>query len=234
MSIMENLPVQIIGRKLYLRCRLEAEGRNIFKCLQSGEARSILEKFNPVPQKRADTDQYYLVKLAYWLNLPFAKPMRILDIGSRYGQWPFLCRHYGHDAVCSDLPEVLALSEIQGMMNILKIPSMPLKIETLKPVGDIGKFDLITGLRTRFHSTKPKETRLSSETHWGVKEWDFFLKDIVTHINPGGQIFFILNRLQEKEKGGGVPAAMTEYFLSRGAQLKGMFLWFKNVEKLRS
>lgn len=234
MSIMENLPLQVIGRKLYLRSRLEAEGRNIFRCLQSEEARSILEKFNPVPQKRADTDQYYLVKLAYWLNLPFAEPKRILDIGSRYGQWPYLCRHYGHDAVCSDLPEVLAREEIQAMLRVLNVPSLPLKIEAMKPVGDIGKYDLITGLRTRFHSTKPRETGLTFETHWGIQEWDFFLKDIVAHIHPGGQIFFILNRLQEKEKGGGVPAEMRNYFLSMGAHLKGMFLWFKNVEPLRS
>lgn len=234
MSIMENLPVQIIGKRLHLRSRLEAEGREIFKCLQSVDAKYILEKFMPVPKKRAETDQYYLVKLAYWLNIPFSKPMRILDIGSRYGQWPFLCRHYGHYAVCSDLLEVLARPETQGMMNILKIPSMSIKIETLRQVGDIGEFDLVTGLRTRFHSTKPKETGLASETHWGVEEWDFFLRDIVSHINPGGQIFFILNRLQEKEKGGGVPDMMKEYFLSQGAQLKGMFLWFKNVERLRS
>ncbi len=234
MSFMENLPFLIIGKKLYLRSRLEAEGRAVFRCLQTGEAREILQKFNPVPQKRADTDQYYLVKLAYWLALPGAQPKRILDIGSRYGQWPYLCRHYGHDAVCSDLPEVLIRPEIQGMMKILNVPSMPLKIETLRPVGDIGQYDLITGLRTRFHSTKPRETGLPSETHWGVNEWDFFLRDIVTHINPGGQIFFILNRLREKEKGGGVPPEMKDYFLSRGAHLQGMFLWFKNVEGLRS
>jgi len=118
---------------------------------------------------------------------------------------------------------------------MLKVPSMPLKVEALKPVGDLnGTYDLVTGLRTRFHSTKPKETGLDAETHWGVREWDFFLRDIVTHINPGGQIFFMLNRLQEKEKGGGVPPEIKGYFLSQEAQLKGMFLWFKNVKKLRS
>jgi hypothetical protein len=104
---------------------------------------------------------------------------------------------------------VLLRPEIQGLINMLKVPSMPLKVEALKPVGDLnGTYDLVTGLRTRFHSTKPKETGLDAETHWGVREWDFFLKDIVTHINPGEQIFFMLNRLQEKEKGGGVPPVL--------------------------
>jgi hypothetical protein len=135
MTIMENLPVQIIGKRLYLRSRLAIEGREIFKCLQSAEARECIEKLTPGPRKRADTDQYYLVKVAHWLNLPFSKPMRILDIGSRYGQWPFLCRHYGHDAVCTDLGEVLLRPEIQGLINILKVPSMPLKVEALSRSG---------------------------------------------------------------------------------------------------
>ena len=235
MNWKEKLPVEIIGKRLYLRSRLEAEGREIFKCLQTKEAKRIIEKFVPIQKRRAVTDQYFLVKLAYWLNLPKAKPMRILDIGSRYGQWPFLCRAYGHDAICTDLPEVLNRPEALEIRSIFNIPTMPLKIETLKPIGDLnGKYDLITGLRTRFHSTKPKETGFDAETHWGIEEWDYFLKDLVQHINPGGQIFFILNRLQEKEKGGGAPAELRAYFRTRGALHKGMYLWFKKVEPLRS
>lgn len=64
-----------------------------------------------------------------------------------------------------------------------------------------GWFDLITGFRTRFHSWYTVETGKEFKEHWGIEEWGFFLKDLArNHLTEGGRIFFMLNRLQEREK----------------------------------
>ncbi len=234
MELMDKLPVLVIGKKLYLRSSLEAEGRRMFRCFDTEEAQQAIKRLPPLSLKRVESDKFYFVKLAYWLDLPKSKPLRILDIGSFYGMWPYLCQAYGHDTICTDLPEMFDRIEVQEMQKILKVSSMALRIEAFKPVGDIGEYDLITGIRTRFHSVLPRESGLEKEQHWGVQEWAYFLKDIVTHIRPGGKLFFALNRLQSREEGGAIPIELKTFFCSNGAYLKGLFLRFDTVELLRS
>jgi hypothetical protein len=232
--ILDAAGVSIIDRRIHTTVGLRAEGRRRFACLGTPDAAAIIKGYHPGRQRRMVTDQVFLVKMAYWLGLQRRPPCRILDIGSFNGMWPYLCRSYGHDAVCTDLPEVLARPAVKSMIDLLKVPSFPLRIEALKP-PDLGgrTFDLITGLRTRFHSTKPAETGLSRETHWGVAEWDCFLRGIAAHLPPEGQVFFMLNRLRENPPGG-IPPEMAKYFRDAGGDLNGMYLWFRNVSKLKS
>jgi SAM-dependent methyltransferase len=235
MNWKDGLPFELIGRRFYLRRKLEQEGKRMFACLETEFAKQQIRQFAPIMKARVITDQYFLVKLAYWLGFQGAPRRRILDIGSRHGLWPFLCRAYGHDAVCADLEEVLALDEVRTMNQFFGNRVQTLRVEPLQPLGDIGgPYDCITGLRTRFHSLKADQSGCGVEVHWGLDEWQFFLKDITKHIQPGGQIFFLLNRLQEKEKGGDMPREMQKHFRAMGAVCEGMCLWFKNVEPLRS
>ena len=102
-------------------------------------------------------------------------------------------------------------------------------------IDDLGsKFDLVTGFRTRFHSRYTWETGKEKEEHWGVDEWDFFLTDLaVNHVNDNGQIFFMVNRLQEREKGVIIPKHLRTYFLSKGAKIRYSFLSFEDLSAFR-
>lgn len=232
--MLASVGVSVIDKRIHTTAGFRAEGRRRFACLSTPEAAAIVQGFHSRRQRRTATDQVFLIKMAYWLGLQRRPPCRILDIGSFNGMWPYLCRSYGHDAYCTDLPEVLARPAVKSMIELLGVPSFPLRIEAFKPPELGGRqFDLVTGLRTRFHSTKPNETGLERETHWGVGEWDYFLRSLATHLPPDGQIFFMLNRLQE-DPPGGIPGEIAEYFRGAGGSLDGMFLWFRDISKLKS
>jgi len=58
----------------------------------------------------------------------------------------------------------------------------------LEPLPHLGhNFDLITSFATAFHGGREDLWR------WGAQEWDFFLRDLKTRLNPCGRIFFELN-----------------------------------------
>ncbi len=232
--VQELLGIRVIGKRIYRVSTFEREGREKFACLHNEDAQKLVMESIPIRQRRTKTDQTYLVELAYRLGLPKKAPISILDIGSHDGMWPYLCLTYGHDAVCTDLPASLVDPQVRAMIDLFGVPSFPLKVKPLKSLEKLPrKYDLVTGLRTRFHSTKPHETGLQHETHWGIEEWDFFLRDLATRIEDGGQIFFMLNRLREKDGGEKIPAHMAEYFRSVGGNLDGSYLRFHSVEALR-
>jgi hypothetical protein len=148
--------------------------------------------------------------------------------------WLTVCKNYGHEVLCSDLASELDRPEIKGLLDIFGVPHVPLKIEAFKPIGsEFGVYDLVTALRTRFHSSFPSENGLAEEAHWGIDEWDFFLKDMAAHITRNGQLFFLLNRLQEKDEIAKMPKNLMTFFNSKGAYLKGSYLWFKNLDTFR-
>lgn len=230
----DSLPFLLINKKIVRKSKLQADAERIFACLNSPEAQDCINAYSGRAKSRFLLDQFRFVRMAYWLNLPSQPQKSILDLGGRHGMWLSVCKHYGHITMCSDLASELERPEIKGMLDIFKIPHVPIKIEPFKPIGsEVGSYDLVTALRTRFHSTYPYETGTTRETHWGIDEWDFFLKDIASHITSNGQLFFLMNRLQEKERGAYIPNDLFKFFKSNGAHLKGYYLWFKNLDAFR-
>ena len=173
--------------------------------------------------------------MIYWLGLDQKSNFKILDIGGRGGLFAYYCCSYGHDAYVSDLPSVLKKEPNSELLRLFNVKSIPLEIKAFEPVNTGGiKFDLITGFRTRFHSKLPFETGKKEEEYWGIKEWDFFLRDIAKNIlRENRRIFFMLNRLQEREKEA-YPRELADFFLLKGGKLRQQYLLFSTAKKLVS
>jgi hypothetical protein len=234
MELIRRLGLRVIGKRLYTATRFAREGRETFSVLETAEGRRVLALYNEELKERIRLNQEVFTEMAYVVGLPSGRRLRILDLGSYNGMWPRVCARYGHQATCAEIPEVLARPEVSAMLDLLGVPSMPLRVMPMQSLAGLPQpLDLVTGFRTRFHSTKPEESGLAHETHWGVSEWDFFLRDLARNLTPNGRIFLMLNRLQEKEKGGGVPAALSRYFAERGGVLLGNFLRFDRLDGLR-
>ena len=73
------------------------------------------------------------------------------------------------------------------------------------------------------------------EKHWGVKEWEYFLRDLTNNVlTTNGRIFFMLNRLHGEDQEGYVPAELAKYFRSKGGQLQNQFLYFPTTDCFKS
>jgi hypothetical protein len=216
---------------------LTAEGRRLFATVDEGRLAALIAQYPAEgEQRKARENEIMLVYIAHVLGLNASPPLRILDIGSKAGMFPFIARCYGHDAWASDLPEVLARQPTAGLLELLRVHAVPLRVEAFTPLPDLGRrFDLISGFRTRFHSRYPWETGREREEHWGVKEWDFFLRDLAANqLTERGHIFFMLNRLQDMARRTEVPADLDAYFRSVGGRLQDLNLYFETLEHLRS
>ena len=157
----------------------------------------------------------------FWAAVPLKK-----DLGKRPGWFS--------RTSFDDLPEVLESGPACEVQKLLQVEMIPLRIMPMEKMPDFPRgFDVVTGLRTRFHSTKPEETGLDEETHWGTDEWTFFLKDLALRISENGRIFFSLNRMCPKGSPSWIPNAHRELFCSLGGRLDDNNLSFDNLEKLR-
>lgn len=133
--------------------------------------------------------------------------LRILDIGSGSGYFLHIARCLGHDVLGMDIDTEPVFRET---FALLKLPRFIYRIEPFQPLPDLGApFDVITGHMTCFN-------RRADDTHWGKEEWDFFLRDLVKHLKPGGKIQFDLNPLRD---GRHMEPELKKYFQSLGAKI---------------
>jgi hypothetical protein len=227
---------RIINGKLYRLKKLKNTSKQIISTIDADEYDKLIHSY-PIESKirKALENETLFVEMIYRLNLHRMKPCSILDIGSHAGLFPFICKYYGHQAIASDLEEVLNKHPNKSLLQLFSIRHIPLKILPFKPLPELGqRFDLVTGFRTRFHSRLPFETGKADEEHWGVKEWTFFLHDLASHhLTDQGQIFFMLNRLQERNRGKIIPKPLNDLFLEKGGKLKYHLLHFKSLDILR-
>lgn len=222
---------QVVNKKLFRKQYFESVSYTLMGPILE-EYTKYLELYpTDADRRKGQENKILFVEMVHWLGLEKSSPLKILDIGGRGGLFAYFCKQYGHDSYVSDVPGVLQKSPNKELLELQEVKSIDLMIQPYIPVDTNGnRFDLITGFRTRFHSKLPFETGKDYEEHWGVREWDFFLKDLATNVlNKHGRIFFMLNRLQEREKGAYVPAKLAKYFRSKGGKLQQQFLFFSRV-----
>ena len=109
----------------------------------------------------------------------------MLDIGTGFGYFPYICEFFGNYAVAIDVPDHLLFNKVTQFLKVKKIPH---RIEPFQPLPNFDqKFDLVTAFQVAFNwydRTKP----------WEEKEWSFFLEDIFTNIlKENGEIAFEMN-----------------------------------------
>jgi SAM-dependent methyltransferase len=166
------------------------------------------EKVNPKKYLNLDEWMRTNVKRVRDHRIRKAPPrLRILDIGSGSGYFLHVLKCLGHNVLGMDIDTEPVFRET---FALLKLPRVIHRIEPFQPLPDIGaKFDIITGHMTCFN-------RRADGSHWGREEWEYFLNDLQSHLQPGGKIQFDLNPLRD---GRHMESDLRKYFLSLGARV---------------
>lgn len=170
-----------------------------------------------LPEKYLDLDEWMPtnVKRVRDLRLPKAPPrLRILDLGCGSGYFLHIARCLGHDVVGMDLDTEPVFNETLRLLGITRIVHAILPFQPLPEMG--APFDLITAHMTCFN-------RRADGSHWGVEEWDYFLKDAESQLTPGGRIQLDLNVLPD---GRHMAPDVKQFFRGRGARIDRRRVFF--------
>jgi SAM-dependent methyltransferase len=186
-----------------------------------------IDRLREIQKRHAGSDVRYAkyADVKHWLtlNLPrvreleldFAEPKQILDLGCGAGFFLFLAKQFGHSCVGLDVGDYPLSNEL---IVLFGIDRLTWRIRAFEPLPDFGRqFDLITAFSAAFN-------RNGDETRgWTVDEWEFFLNDLDRHLKPGGQILLEINSGKDKRY---YPEDVREFFRRRGARLDGERVYF--------
>jgi hypothetical protein len=129
---------------------------------------------------------------AGYLGLHRRAPMEIVDLGTGPGFFVAVAKYLGHRCIGYDLPLERLSSETaeayQLFLSALRCTNdrHVLTVEAFRPLNLPEQVNLISAGLICFNE------RPSGEL-WSRAEWDFFLGDAASYLNPGGQIFLELN-----------------------------------------
>lgn len=199
-------------RKLRFRRPLDAEVARLMRTIDLTRFDQIRRRYE-IPDP-GDRPQKY-VQLEHWLrvnlqrirdiDLDLARQKRILDIGCGAGYFLYLAKQYGHDVFGLDIDSFPLFTETT---EFLGVPRIIWRIEPFVRLPDLGqKFDLMTAHMICFNGH-------NSDAVWSVPEWEFFLDDLSTHMNPGARVQLVMNR---EPDGSLYTPELKKYFQSRGA-----------------
>lgn len=195
------------------------------KALQARYERQIGKEENNIGKK--GKRKYFAVRGYMIENLRYvhrlglqksARPFHLLDIGTGFGYFPFLCQYFGHTALGIDLTDFFVFNE---MVNILNVRRTDCGVYAYHALPDFGeKFDIVTCFRVCFDRIK--------NGRWGVDEWAFFLADLKAHqLNEDGRIFLRLNYIVEEKN-----TKLLTFFRAKGAHINFEKIYFTSLEKL--
>jgi SAM-dependent methyltransferase len=168
--------------------------------------------------KYANIDRWIKVNIerVQDLQLHRSPPQDILDLGCGGGFFLFICQQFGHHCLGLDLQWFPLFTDL---LDLFQIEHTTWEIKPFEPLPDLGrKFDWITAFSTGFNRIK--------KSPWGAREWEFFLNDLETHLQPGGKIFFALN--PEGKGGRFYSEEVRDLFLSRGAEIERERIFFSH------
>jgi len=146
--------------------------------------------------------------------------LSILDLGTGFGLFPFVCRQYGHRAVGLDLEDgadslyrlVTGVLGVERLLGTIR-PGEPL------PAGN-RRFDLVTGFAVMFNDPEGEP--------WGAEQWRRFLTDLAERrLAPGGRVFLSFNR---DRSGRYLDPATDALFRSAGAEIAGRYVYFPTLD----
>jgi SAM-dependent methyltransferase len=109
----------------------------------------------------------------------------ILDLGTGFGFFPYVCKFFGNEVVAIDLPGHELFNDVTRFLGISVIPH---RIEAFKHMPDLNRrFDLVTAFQASFN-------RYDAAQAWGEDEWLFFLDDLFSNVlQESGEIALELN-----------------------------------------
>jgi len=160
--------------------------------------------------KYLDLRKWFCQKLTYvyLVGLHRSRPLKILDLGTGPGYFPYLCALFGHEVQALDLDTVPMYNDL---CRFLRVKRTTWRINSFQPLPNLGtRFDLITAFMIKFN-----QHDLPDE--WSVKEWEFMLHDLQTNqLNPNGRIFLDFNTCRD---GTWFHDSLIKFFVSRSARV---------------
>jgi SAM-dependent methyltransferase len=132
------------------------------------------------------------VRLAQSLDLDKKPPLRILDLGTGPGHFPFVAHFFGHDVTGTDLPpRTLGVGKSDHIYDALcamyRVKRIGHEIKlNVKLEGLGGRYDMVTSFLAAFNVDEERKP-------WSVDHWKFFLKSLRRDVlNDGGILFMTL------------------------------------------
>ena len=161
--------------------------------------------------KYLDVEKWLKLNIRYAneLGLLNKPPRSVLDLGCGGGFFLAVCRRLGSRVMGMDLDKDIVLNEMIALFGLQRVTW---RIRAFVKLPDLRrKFDLITAFMICFNFP-PRGG------YWGVREWDFFLNDLLGHLRPRGRLLLSLN---QQPDGKCYDDTLREYFESRGGVVEG-------------
>lgn len=170
-------------------------------------------------EKYADIDHWMRVnrERVQDLKLHRCPPQRILDLGCGGGFFLFILKRFNHSVLGLDVDWEPLFGEL---LEVFGVSRVVFEIKPFQPLPDLGQqFDWITAFSIGFDRYRETNAR------WGVKEWDFLLRDLQRHLAPGGKIYLAVNPLPNGEY---LTPEIRDFFTSRGADIERERIFFRS------
>lgn len=147
------------------------------------------------------------LKIAMSLGLHHKRGLRILDLGSGAGYFPFVAARLGHLVKSVDEPDNGIYDALTRLYDVHRVEHV---IEARTPLPDMGRFDLVTGLEMRFDMRDGRSA-------WNRADWETFLSNLSHHqLAPEGSIHLTLT---ERNGDSALPADVRDLFESIGVNV---------------
>jgi SAM-dependent methyltransferase len=170
-------------------------------------------------EKYADVDHWLRVnrERVQDLKLHRSSPQRILDLGCGGGYFLFILKRFNHSVLGLDVD---GLPLFRELLEIFGVPRIVFEIKPFEPLPNLRQqFDWITAFSIGFDRHRETNAR------WGVKEWDFLLRDLQRHLAPAGKIYLAVNPLPDDSY---LAPEVRDFFLSRGADIERERIFFRH------
>ena len=106
------------------------------------------------------------------------------------------------------------------LLEVFDVSRVVFEIKPFEPLPDLHQqFDWITAFSIGFDRDHETSAR------WGMREWDFLLRDLQSRLAPGGKIYLALNPLRSGEYW---TSELHDFFASRGADIERERIFFQN------
>lgn len=126
------------------------------------------------------------IKRALRLGLQNTRGRRILDLGTGFGYFPYVCEFMEHEAEASDIEGHRLYDRVIAALGVNRRHHRIQPFEPL-PASERGLFDYVTAYQVAFN-------RPDLPVAWGPSEWAFFIDDVLENqLADGGQLHLELN-----------------------------------------